>query len=206
VLRQLQAANQPVPEQIVMDQAAGWGKTRASVDAISDGQTQIVAWVPASGGSDPNRFNVAQFQVDAERTACTCPHGVVSTRAYAHGAGDGVSFRFRASDCRGCPLWAQCRDPQAQPNGHRTVFISDYHPYLRAALTFNQTPTGKALLAGRWRVEPTIAWLVRYQGCRTARRVGQAAAQVQLFQACAVRNLFSWFSRTRRAGGAPGES
>ncbi|MBX0327370.1 transposase [Oscillochloris sp. ZM17-4] len=82
--------------------------------------------------------------------------------------------------------------------GERRVFISDYHPYLRAGDAFNQTPEGRALLNARWQVEPTFAWLVRYQGCRRARRVGTAAAQCQLYQACAVRNLLLWLSRVRR--------
>jgi hypothetical protein len=51
-------------------------------------------------------------------------------------------------------------------------------------------------------VEPTIAWLVRYNGCRQARRVDVAAAQCQLFQACAVRNLQLWLGRLDR-GAAP---
>lgn len=45
----------------------------------------MVAWVPTSGGSEPHRFSVADFRVDAERTRCTCPNGVASTRAYQHG-------------------------------------------------------------------------------------------------------------------------
>ena len=162
----------------------------------------MVAWVPTSGGSDATRFTVADFAVDPERTHCTCPNGVVSTKAYAHGEGDGVSFRFLASQCRDCPLWSHCRDPNANPKGHRSVFISDYHTEVRVGAAFNQTATGRALLASRWRVEPTIAWLVRYQGCRRARRVGQQAAQCQLFQACALRNLLLWLSRVRR-GQAP---
>jgi hypothetical protein len=198
VLQQQQDADQPLPPHIIMDQAAGWGKTRARTDAVSAGQTTIVAWVPTSGGSDPNRFTVADFQVDPERTTCTCPHGVVSTKAYRHGDGDGISFRFLASQCRGCIEWGQCRDAAANPNGHRSVFISDYHAYLRAGETFNHTVVGRALLASRWRVEPTVAWLVRYQGCRRARRVGTAAAQCQLDQACAIRNLLMWLSRVRR--------
>jgi hypothetical protein len=198
VLSQQREANLPLPPHLVMDQAGGWGKTRAQVDAISEGQTAMVAWVPTSGGSDPHRFSVADFQVDAERTRCICPNGVASSRAYQHGEGDGVFFRFLASQCRGCPLWSQCRDPEASPKGHRTVYISDYHSYLRAGSAFNQTPTGRALLAGRWQVEPTIAFLVRYQGCRRARRAGQAAAQCQLYQACAMRNLLLWLSRVRR--------
>jgi hypothetical protein len=201
-LAQQRAADQPLPAHLVMDRAGGWGKTRARVQAVSDGQTTIVAWLPQGGGTDPTRFTVADFHVDPERTRCTCPNGVVSTKAYASGDGDGVHFRFLASQCRGCPRWTQCRAPDANPNGHRTVFLSDYHALLRAGDAFNRTDAGRALLSERWRVEPTIAWLVRYQGCRRARRVGTAAAQCQLFQACAVRNLLQWLSRVRR-GQAP---
>jgi hypothetical protein len=78
------------------------------------------------------------------------------------------------------------------------VFISDDHVVPREADAFNHTPEGRALLGGRWQVEPVIAWLVRYQGYRRARRVGQAAAQCQLDQAAAVRNLLTWLSRFRR--------
>lgn len=198
ILAQQQAAEMPLPPVYLMDAAGGWGKTRAQIDVASDGQTRMVAPIPQSGGSDPNRFSVADFVVDPERTVCTCPKGVVSTKAYRHGDGDGVSFRFLASQCRGCPLWQRCRDPEASPKGHRSVSISDYHVYLREALAFNQTAVGRALLHGRWQVEPVIAFLVRYQGCRRARRVGQAAAQFQLYQACAMRNLLMWLSRLRR--------
>ena len=75
---------------------------------------------------------------------------------------------------------------------------SEHHVYLRQAAAFNQTLEGQALLSQRWQVEPTIAWLVRYQGCRRARRVGLQAAQCQLFQACALRNLLLWIGRLKR--------
>ena len=125
VLEQQRSAGQPLPPDLVMDQAGGWGKTRARVDVLSEGQTMMVARTPVSGGSDRSRFTVADFQVDLERRCCTCPNGVVSRKVYAHGAGDGVSFCFLPSQCRDCPLWSQCRDPQAKPNGQRRVFISD---------------------------------------------------------------------------------
>jgi hypothetical protein len=203
VLTQLQAEQRDVPAFIIMDRAAGLGKTRAQADTLSDGQTQIIALVPLSGGSDPNRFGVADFQVDADVTRCTCPNGVVSTRVYRHGKGDGDVFRFLASQCQGCPFWDQCRLPGANPKGHRTVTISDYHLHLRAGAAFNRTAEGRAMLASRWQVEPVIAWIVRYHGCREARRMGQAAAQCQLYQACAVRNLLSWLSRVRRGLAPP---
>ena len=198
VVLQLQAAEAPLPPYLIMDQAGGRGPTRARVDVLSEGQTQMVALIPPSGGSDPRRFSIAEFRFNRTQTSCTCPNGVVSTRVYAHGSNDGVFFRFLARQCRDCPFWAQCRDPDANPKGHRTVFISTHHAYLREAEAFNHSPLGQQLLKGRWRVEPTIAWLVRYHGCRQARRVGLVAAQFQLFQACAVRNLLMWLSRRRR--------
>jgi hypothetical protein len=195
---QQMAAQQPLPPYFIMDRAGGWGKCRARVDLLSGGQTQMVAHIPPAGGADPTRFGPADFHTDPERTRCTCPNGVRSTKAYASGDGDGMHFRFLASQCRACPLWNRCRGAEGNPKGHRTVFVSDYHAYLRQAAAFNQTAEGQALLSQRWRVEPTIAWLVRYQGCRRARRIGQAAAQCQLFQACAVRNLLLWLSRRSR--------
>jgi hypothetical protein len=117
-LQQQRDADLPIPPHMVMDQIGGWGKTRARAYAVSDGQTQIVARIPISGGRDPNRFSVADFQVDAERTTCTCPGGKVSTKAYRSGDGDGVDFRFLASQCAGCAEWVGCRDPEANPKGH----------------------------------------------------------------------------------------
>jgi hypothetical protein len=198
VLRQEQAAGDALPAVLLMDQAAGHGKTRAMVDVVSDGQTRLVSQIPQPGGVDLTRFTPANFRLSVDGASCTCPHGVSSTRCYAHGAGDGVSFRYLASQCRGCPFWTDCRGDDGKPNAHRTVYVTPYHLYLRDAARFNATDVGKALLQSRWQVEPTIAWLVRYHGCRHARRVGQAAAQCQLFQACAVRNLLLWLSRLDR--------
>jgi DDE family transposase len=198
VLAQQRDTHQPLPALLIMDQAGGLGKTRARVDAISCGLTTLVARIPQSGGADLSRFTPADFRISADTTSCTCPNGVVSTHAYTKPGADGVHFRFLASECRGCPLWSDCRDAEANPNGHRTVYVTPYHAYLRSAARFNATDAGKALLKGRWQVEPTVAWLTRYQGCRQARRVGLAAAQCQLFQACAVRNLLLWLSRLDR--------
>jgi hypothetical protein len=127
VVRQLTGADHPLPPYLIMDQAGGRGPTRAQVDVLSEGQTQMVALIPPSGGSDPRRFSAADFRFNRTQTSCTCPNGVVSTRVYAHGSNDGGFFRFLAKHCRDCPFWAQCRDPDANPKGHRTVFISTYH-------------------------------------------------------------------------------
>jgi hypothetical protein len=76
--------------------------------------------------------------------------------------------------------WGAAEDTSGKFKDHHR----QYH------LTFN--------IRQRWQVEPTIAWLVRYDGSRRARRVGLAAAQCQLWQACAVRNLWRWLGRQAR--------
>lgn len=198
VLRQHLAAGRPLPPHLIMDRAGGWGKCRAQVDVVSQGQTVQVALIPTSGGADPTRFGPADFQLNAERTACTCPNGVVTTRLAPKANAEGLTARYLASDCRGCPLWTDCRGVNGKPKAQRSVFLTDHHAYLRQAAAFNQTPAGRALLARRWQVEPTVAWLTRYQGCRRARCLGQEAAQFQVWQACAMRNLHLWLSRCQR--------
>ena len=200
VLVQQRDAGLALPCELVMDQAGGWGKTRAEVDGVSEGQTQMVALIPQAGGADLTRFTPADFPVSADGASCRCPNGVVSSKAYASGEGDGVHFRFTAKQCTGCPLWQRCRAPESKPGSHRTVYASPYHAALRAGAAFNRTEAGKALLGQRWQVEPAVAWLVRYDGCRRARRVGQQAAQCQLYQACALRNLWRYLARVARRG------
>jgi hypothetical protein len=198
VLRQQLAAKQPLPCVLVMDQAGGMGKTRAEVHTVSTGQTQMVALVPRTGMAGAGRFTPADFHISAAGTTCTCPNGVQTTHRYQHSRSEGPSFRFFGGQCRGCPLWEACRGPESKPTSQRAVYSTPFHGHLRAGAAFNATAEGQALLRCRWQVEPTIAWLVRYNGCRQARRVGLAAAQCQLFQACAVRNLQLWLGRLGR--------
>jgi hypothetical protein len=208
LIRLMQKHGFQMPNVIVGDQAYGHGKTRAQVAAITHGATQLVARIPQAGGADRQRFTPTDFTItswDADRcpVACRCPNNVVSTFHYESGTGDGVKFRFTATDCAGCPLWNECRKPGAHARGNREVFISAYHSTVRAAARFNATDEGQALLKDRWRIEATIAWITRYNGGRVARCVGQVAAQYQCYQAAAVRNLQLWLARVARGAAPP---
>ena len=200
LLEQQQQGGMALPPSMTMDQAGGWGKTRAQVASRSEGQTTLVAQIPQSGGADRRRFTPADFQLTVDGTRCRCPTGVESAQGYVTDGRDGIRFRFTAKQCAGCPFWEQCRSGESKAASHRSVYVSWYHEHLRQAAAFNATEEGKALLRQRWQVEPTIGWLVRYDGCRRARRMGQAAAQCQVFQACAVRNLWRYLGRATRRG------
>jgi hypothetical protein len=200
LLKQEQQTRLKLPPSLTMDQAGGWGKVRAEVETISEGQTMMVAQIPQSGGADLTRFTPADFRVSVDGTRCRCPNGVESEKGYETEGRDGVRFRFTAKQCEGCPLWEKCRSLTSKKGSHRSVYVSWYHEHLRRGSTYNQTEEGKALLRQRWVVEPTIGWLVRYDGCRQARRMGQRAAQCQLFQACAMRNLWRFLVRAAHRG------
>jgi len=60
---------------MIMDRAAGWGKCRARVDVVRDGQTTMVALIPPAGGADPNRFGPTNFNLNADRTFNRTPEG-----------------------------------------------------------------------------------------------------------------------------------
>jgi len=181
-----------------MDRAGGWGKGRARGAVGRGGQPPMVAPIPLRGGAAPDRFSPAAGAGDPDRTRGTGPHGVTSTTAAASQDGAGVHFRWLASQCRGCPRGDRCRGADGNPTGHRSVFVRDYHAYLRPAAAGHQPAAGQARLGQRWPGAPTGAGLTRESGGRHARRGGQGAAQGQRFQAGALRTRLRWLRRRAR--------
>ena len=122
----------------------------------------------------------------------TCPGGQESRIHYASGSGEGEVFRFMAQQCEGCPLWRKCRDPKADGEGMRQVFISDYRPQVEAAQAYQKTEEYKADMKRRPTVERFIAGLVRYHGARRARRIGLGKADFQAKMCAVAFNLKQW--------------
>jgi hypothetical protein len=190
------------PKYLEGDKAFGHGAPRFEVHTLTDGETTLVANIPTPGGKDPDRYGPEDFIVlhdaDGNLESCTCPNGQTSTRHSASGSGDGRHFRFTGTQCNGCELWEQCRGSNSKKHAHRQVFVSDYHRFLREANVFNASAEGQAMLGKRWFIEPTVAFVVRYNGCRRARRTGLKAAEFQVLQACAIRNVQRSFERQHK--------
>lgn len=189
------------PPKFIYDAAAGAGKTRSQVAQVTNGQTQLVApLIPSDKGTDrftPDDFTLSEACPEFNRrdgTTLTCPNGQTSSTAYRSGSGDGRNFRFFTNQCAGCPLWEQCRDPQANPEGMRQVFISDYRPLLDAARAYNQTDDFKADMKLRPIIEQIIAGLTRYNGARRARGRGNDKADFQAKMNAMAFNIKRWMS------------
>jgi hypothetical protein len=177
------------PERLVYDRAAGAPKHIAHVRRASGGQTQLVAR-QINYGQRHSRFAPTDFTLGSD--GLTCPNGVTTSRAYRAGGADGFDYRFLATDCQGCPLWQQCRDPQSKPDGPRNVFISDFTLLYQTELAYLDTPAAQADFSFRANIERHIAALTQHNGARRARFIGLRNVNFQLNMAATAYNLKRW--------------
>jgi IS5 family transposase len=190
------------PEKFIYDAAGGNGKTRALVAQATDGKTQLVASLPPYD-KRTERFGPERFTLSPDDLRLTCPNGKTSEVAYRSGEGDGRTFRFFPFQCKGCPLWIDCRGDKVGPNAMRQVFISDYRAEVEAARVYNQTAEFKQDMKLRPVVERIIAGLVRYNGARQAQRRGLRNADFQAKMGAAAFNLKTWLRLLAKRVRAP---
>lgn len=198
MLEQLQTSSGNFPPKLIYDQAAGTGKTMADVATASEGQTQLVArLVDYSARSE--RFGPADFTLSEDELSLSCPNGEESTVRYRAGKHtEGWQFRFSADQCSDCPLWTQCRAPNANPEGFRTVSISDHRSEVEAARAYQASDEFGEDMKLRPQVERTIACVVRYYNGRYATGRGLAAADFQAKGAAIAYNLRAWLRLIRQ--------
>jgi hypothetical protein len=195
-----------VPEKLIYDLAAGCGKTRAEVEAISNGQTHVSAKLPAYE-TRTNLYAPYDFSLSDDGKTLTCPNGQSTDVAYR--AGDGRTFRFYDFHCwkgalpKGkqapdpsvvirCPLWDKCRGAEQGPRSTRQVFISDYREQVLAARAYNQTEEFEQDMKARPLVERVIFELTNYNDARNARRRGLSNADWQAKTSASAYNLKLW--------------
>jgi hypothetical protein len=197
------------PKKLIYDQAAGTGKARAEVRAISAGQTQLVAKLPPYE-KRTERFGPYDFSLSEDGKVLTCPGGKsTSIGCPAHNR-DGREFRFHAYQCwsceppahmneadltHRCPLWEKCRGVKQGPGARRRVFISDYRDEVIAAQVYNQSEEFEADLRQRPQIERVVFELTHYNGARHCRKRGLINADWQAKMCAVAYNLKCWMRR-----------
>jgi hypothetical protein len=175
------------PDFVAGDMKFGYGKTRAEVTALTDGQSQIIALLPSC--YQRSEFGPADFSLSDDGLSLTCPNHQTTSRRYLTEGKGGVDFRFPAHLCRGCPLWDKCRGPDSKISAARNVFISFYRDQVEAAQLFNQTDTAKQGLKERMNVERQIYCLTHIYGARRAHSYGLQRTDFQLKMQATALNL-----------------
>ena len=182
------------PPKLIYDRAASAGHTRAQVERVSQGRTQLVAHlIPTTTGE---RFGPEQFTLSDDETALTCPGQQTSTTVYEAPDRYGRVFFFKASQhCHNCPFWNQCRNPNNKPTGNRVVFMSNYRQQIRQAQHYNQSDAFAQEMKLRPLVERVIFMLTHFDGARRAKGYGLQRADFQVKLAATARNIRTWLKR-----------
>lgn len=167
------------PGKVCGDQIYGFGKVRAVVDQVSQGQTQVVALLPNTL-KHKDRYGPLDFTFDPVKLTLTCPNNVTSDKFTDKPYDGGRTYRFTYKMCQGCPLAAKCRSPKAGPNSRRSVFVSYYRNYNLAALEYNRSDPFKIDIKQRPLIERIIFNLTNLHGARRAKSTGLEKADFQL--------------------------
>lgn len=176
------------PNQLAGDMKYGYGKTRAQVAQVTQGQTQIIALLP-DYDKRSDLYSPRHFSLSDDGLVLTCPNDLTTARRYLTEGKGGADFRFPAKLCRDCPLWDKCRGPDSKKSVPRNVFISFYRDELQAALDFNQTEPFKQGIKQRMLIERLIFCLTNLHGARKAHSYGLARTDFQLKMQATAFNL-----------------
>jgi transposase len=130
----------------------------------------------------PDGITQAQFQVDAENNRVTCPQG--HTVGNPTAVGNSLRFQFPKKVCAACELRPRC----CTGKGGRTIGISAYYEQVQAARQRQETEAFKKdYHQHRSGVEGSLSALVRGQGMRVGRYIGQKKRHLQaVFTGCAA--------------------
>jgi transposase len=135
--------------------------------------------VPPTEPAPTGGFPPEAFTLDAAGQELTCPAGQTTRSRVRNEKDTGWKYRFRASQCRGCPLRPECLAKPEATTGGRTVIKNDYEATYRAAREKAKTPQYQAVRQQHPRVERKLAELVRWHGGRRARYRGTARILIQ---------------------------
>ncbi len=117
-------------------------------------------WLPPA----PELFQPAAFLLNDAREEVRCPGGATTRNRTRAERGHGWRFAFSIPQCRGCPVRAQCVNPDAQRG--RTVIKSDSEAQDQAARQRAQTAAYPAVRREHPRIERKLAELVRWHAGR----------------------------------------
>jgi transposase len=172
------------PERLAGDTAYGAG---ANLEWLVN-DAKIAPHIPVNDKSqrEDGTFSREDFTFDTPRNVYICPAGKV-LRTTGKLASDGETFYYRSriSDCRGCPLKAQCC-PKAPV---RRIPRSIHEPARDVARALAKTAAFEQSCRDRKRVEMLFAHLKRILRLDRLRLRGPRGAQFEFTLAAIAQNL-----------------
>ena len=163
------------------------GDVLAELTEAADGP-QLTVYVPPIDWTPPapELFQPDVFTLNEAREEVRCPGGATSRTRKRTRRGHGWQFSFRASQCRTCPLRAQCLKPDTQRG--RSVIKNDYEAQYRAAQQRAQTVAYQEVRREHPRIERKLAELIRWHAGRRVRYRGRVRVKMQYLLTAVVVN------------------
>jgi transposase len=148
----------------------------------------------------PARLPVEDFSIDIANRRARCPAGHESRRCsrICENSKAKISYRFkwRKSDCQGCPLRDQCV-PAGQK--HRTLIVGEHHELLQRRRIEQRTEAFEQQMHQRNAIEGTLSELARGHGLRRSRYRGFAKVELQNLLIGTACNVKRWLPVLREA-------
>ena len=163
------------------------GDVLAELSEATDGP-QLTVYVPPIDWTvpAPELFQPDAFTLNDARDEVRCPGGATTRTRKRTRRGHGWQCSFRASQCRTCPLRAQCLKPDTQRG--RSVTKNDYEAQYRAAQQRAQTVAYQDIRREHPRIERKLAEMIRWHDGRRVRYRGRPRVKMQYLLTAAVVN------------------
>jgi transposase len=159
------------------------GFNGAVLQALSDDPQgpQVTVFTPPQGTPPqfPHLYQADAFTLNEAGDTLSCPQGETSTTRYREKRNHGWMYVFKVSQCRHCPLRAQCQS-ESSPQGRR-VTKNDYQKQYAAARARTLTSEYRDIRKKHPAIERKLNELVRWHAGRRLRYRGHARARIQFF-------------------------
>jgi len=140
---------------------------------------EVKVYTPPKAEPVDDRFTSADFTLNADRTAVTCPAGQTSRYRQRNTGRHATIFRFPRKTCDACPLPQPC---VAEPNTGafgRSVTKNDYEAEYQRARERAKTDEFAAVRREHPAVERKLNELLNHHGGRRARYWGRVKVHIQ---------------------------
>jgi transposase len=140
---------------------------------VDSGGLGVEVFVPPKSQPDSDLFPASSFEISESGDSVICPAGQTSRYRQKRESHNGTMFRFKRSQCDGCPLVAQCvNKPQTGAFG-RTVTKNDYEQEYERARAKAKTEQYAATRKEHPAIERKLQELLNHQCGRYARYWGR---------------------------------
>lgn len=149
---------------------------------------QVTVYVPPKPdwSPTPDLYQPADFKLNAAGDELTCPQGATTRTRYRDQKDHAWVYHFKASQCRACPLRANCL--KATKRGARCVSKNDFQAQYQAAKERATTDEYKQIRKEHPAIERKLNELVRWHDGRRVRYRGRLRVKVQYFMLGVVVN------------------